>query len=215
MVATSKSRFGPFKMVNEKVNLSVSGGGDFTLMIDPNDKPNAYVAYDAWGNSHSILIEQLDKDYYDVSGKLTPYISAEKNEAPMLFERKGWYYLLFGHTCCFCAQGSGALVYVADSPLGDWKSMDTDINPVVKRERTVKAQCNYVISLESKTSGETQYLYTGDMWSTAPDGLKSHDIQYWSPPLEFNDDESPPTIKPMTFVDSFEINVQDTEHLLI
>lgn len=52
MVAISKSRFGPFTMVNDKVNLSVSGGGDFTLMVDPNDKPNAYVAYDAWGNGH-------------------------------------------------------------------------------------------------------------------------------------------------------------------
>lgn len=140
MVATSKSRHGPFTMVNEKVNLSVSGGGDFTLMVDPNDKPSAYLAYDAWGNSHRVLIEKLTADYRDVVPETaTEPISPKNNEAPMLFERKGWYYLIFGHTCCFCAQGSGALVYVAQHPLGPWTSMDTDINPVVKGHRTVKA----------------------------------------------------------------------------
>ena len=35
------------------------------------------------------------------------------NEAPILFSRHGWYYLLYGHTCCFCQPGSGARVQVS------------------------------------------------------------------------------------------------------
>ena len=42
-----------------------------------------------------------------------------------------------------------------------------------------RAQCNYVIEIEHGSGALTDYLYTGDLWSSAPDGLKSHDIQYW------------------------------------
>jgi len=38
VVATSKSASGPFEVVTEKAAITESGGGDFTLMVDPNDK---------------------------------------------------------------------------------------------------------------------------------------------------------------------------------
>ena len=63
-------------------------------------------------------------------------------------------------------------------------------------------QCNGVIQVGS------DFLYTGDMWSSAPDGLKSHDLQYWSPPLGWDDTTQPPTIRPMTFVSNFTISVR-------
>lgn len=34
--------------------------------------------------------------------------------------RKGVYYALFGHCCCFCYQGSGMYVFSAPHPLGPW-----------------------------------------------------------------------------------------------
>jgi len=75
IVATSKSAQGPFKKVTTKASIAVSGGGDFTLMVDPNDKNHtAYIAYDAWGNNHSILIEQLTVDYKDSLGILAKRI---------------------------------------------------------------------------------------------------------------------------------------------
>ena len=43
--------------------------------------------------------------------------------------------------------------------------------------REIKAQCNYVIKIDYKSGKDPDYLYTGDLWSSAPDGLKSHDIQ--------------------------------------
>ena len=36
------------------------------------------------------------------------------------FKRKGVYYAVFGHCCCFCMQGSGLFVYTASHPLGPW-----------------------------------------------------------------------------------------------
>ena len=108
MVATSNTPDGIFELVNEKAHIEISGGGDFNLMIDPNDSElTAYLAYDAWGNNHAIVIEQLTADYLDSlgaaasSGQITP----SGNEAPILFERKGIYYLMYGPLCCFCHQG--------------------------------------------------------------------------------------------------------------
>ena len=64
----------------------------------------------------------------------------------MIFERKGFYYLIYGHTCCFCDTGSGAETWWADNPLGPWKKFGIDINPVkLNGERTIKAQNNFVI----------------------------------------------------------------------
>lgn len=160
-----------------------------------------FLAYDAWGNNHAIIIEKLTFDYYDSLGKeaSSGQITPSQNEAPILFERKGTYYLFYGHICCFCQQGSGVEVWSAPHPLGPWKDMNLDLNPDhLISGREIKAQCNSVIKLEPDF-----YIYTGDLWSSAPDNLKSHDIQYWSAPLEFDDSQNPPTIKQMTFVDNF------------
>ena len=210
LVATAQSPSGPFSVVTEKAAIEISGGGDFNLMVDPNDENNtAYLAYDAWGNNHAVVVEQLTPDYQDSmgpaasSGKISPI----NNEAPILFERRGWYYLLYGHTCCFCEQGSGAEVWAADHPLGPWTNLHLDINPAsLLGRRDIPTQCNYVITVEDR-EGETQYLYTGDLWSSSQDGLKSHDLQYWSSPLSFDDSLSPPTITPMKFVNNFTIFV--------
>jgi hypothetical protein len=32
------------------------------------------------------------------------------------------------------------------------------------------------------------YLWIGDRWQSAPDGIMGHDFQYWSSPLEFDGD---------------------------
>ena len=36
-------------------------------MVDPSDN-QAYLAYDAWGNDHAIVIEKLTADYTDTLG---------------------------------------------------------------------------------------------------------------------------------------------------
>ena len=52
-IATSNSSSGPFNIVTQKAGIEATGGGDFALMVDPNDEMgSAYIAYDAWGNNH-------------------------------------------------------------------------------------------------------------------------------------------------------------------
>ena len=111
--------------------------------------------------------------------------------------------------------GSGIEVWSAPHPLGPWSDMNLDLNPDhFFTGREIKAQCNYVIKIEhhqlssrNNSGREPDYLYTGDLWSSAPDNLKSHDLQYWSPPLEFDDSVQPPSIKPMTFVSNFTLTL--------
>ena len=100
---------------------------------------------------------------------------------------------------------------MSEHPLGPWIDTGVDINPSDPSDilglgrREVPAQCNGVIVIE-QDDGHTEYLYLGDLWSSAPDQLKSHDIQYWSPPLEFEDGLDLPVIAPMKFVNNFTIN---------
>ena len=173
VVATSKSPSGPFETRTEKVDLTVTGAGDFTLLVDPKDNAG-YLFYDAWGNNHKVVVEKLTDDYLNSTAQNAVTISPSKNEAPMVLERNGWYYLMFGPTCCFCREGSGAQVYTAPSPMGPWTDSGIDINPKTGfmkiGDRTIKAQNNYIAHLNG------EYIYTADLWTSAPDHLKSHDI---------------------------------------
>ena len=96
IVAMSSEPEGPYQVVTEKANISETGGGDFTVMIDPKDDV-AYLAYDAWGNNHKVLIEELNENYTDSLGAATSTgpLSPSSHEAPILFERKGIYFLMY------------------------------------------------------------------------------------------------------------------------
>lgn len=228
VVATSPTPDGPFAVVTVTANTTVSGGGDFTVFVDPAPSADgaAYLAYDAWGNGHRVSIERLTPDYHNVlqpsvgTGPLSP----SGNEAPVLFERAGWYYLLYGNTCCFCSSGAGSHVMVARHPLGPWSEAGYDLNPGNwLGEHRIRAQENFVVQVQvlaespvphattpppapGQPKTQTLFMYTGDMWDSAPDHLKSHDLQYWQP-LAFNDTASPPVIAPLAFVDSFTLDM--------
>ena len=60
-----------FEVVNERANVEVSGAGDFNLMVDRRGgdaQAAAYLAYDAWGNDHAVVIERLTEDFTDSMG---------------------------------------------------------------------------------------------------------------------------------------------------
>jgi len=124
VVATSRSPLGPFTVTTHRASVAYSGGGDLTLFVDPRDSGAAYIAYDAWENSHRVSIERLTDDYLDSLGNSssTGLLSPASNEAPIMFLRAGFYYLLFGHTCCFCKAGAGSSVYV-DVVKANWVCM--------------------------------------------------------------------------------------------
>ncbi|CAM9121962.1 unnamed protein product, partial [Ectocarpus fasciculatus] len=209
VVASSPAPQGPFTVINERAAISQSGAGDFDILVDPNDASRAYIAYDAWGNDHRVIVEELNSDFTDASTNTEPsdFLTPTGNEAPIFFERKGWYYILYGPTCCFCKEGSGAEVLVSSSPLGPWTSMDTDLNPRLPDSlyRTIAGQNSFIFQVASADGGMT-VIFASDRWSSASDGLKSHDFQYWQP-LSFDDSVSPPTIAPLVWQDWFLLEV--------
>jgi hypothetical protein len=55
----------------------------------------------------------------------------------------------------------------------------------------------------SLADGTTAWIWAGDRWQQAPDGLKGHDPQFWAP-LEFNADGS---IAPLRWIDNFSLPI--------
>jgi beta-xylosidase len=203
IVAVSPRPNGPFHIVNSNASVMYSGGGDFALLIDPySSDGEAYIAYDAWENKHSVSVEKLTPSYHGSLGAQTStgLISSKNNEAPILFARNGWYYLLFGHTCCFCQSGANSRVFTSKHMLGPWNDSGVDINAA----KQIHGQENYVFEVQT-TSGP-RHIFTSDLWSSAPDHLKSHDFQFWYP-LVFNDSNVPPTIQDLSWVDSFYLDL--------
>ena len=50
-------------------------------------------------------------------------------------------------------------------------------------------QNNHVFRVAT-AAGTTEHIFVADLWQTAPDGTKAHDLQYWAP-LRFNDSATP------------------------
>lgn len=124
-VAVSKNPEGPFKIVNDNVNMARSelGLGDFGLFVD--DDGTAYISYNTI-NNHQVSVEKLSDDYLSSTMENGGVIS-EHMEAGSQFKRNGKYYLLTDYTCCFCNYGSGARVYISDNPLTGYQ-LTTNIN---------------------------------------------------------------------------------------
>ena len=209
VIASSSTPHGPFTVINEHATISQSGAGDFDILVDPKDTSRAYIAYDAWGNNHRVIVEELNSDFTDVLAKGVPsdFLTPTGNEAPIFFERNGWYYILYGPTCCFCKEGSGAEVLVSSSPLGPWSSMETDLNPKLPNSlyRTIAGQNSFAF-LVALADGSTDIIFVNDRWSSSPDGLKSHDFQYWQR-LSFDDSVIPPAIAPLEWQDWFVLEI--------
>lgn len=229
-VATAPEPTGPFTMRNNQVNITRlhNGAGDFDLFVDQVDG-SGYVIYSA---GYYISIEKLTPDFVYSTGeqavcgangsKLFPEYFVE---APVMFKRGTLYYALFGHCCCFCEQGSGIFVHTAASPMGPWnaipgnlacRSNASDEVEIVDGIPTpgqgclygnsndfsvTKSQQNFVIEVNTPTGVE--YIWTGDRWQQAPDGIKGHEPQYWVP-LSFGADGS---IEDVDWVDEFQIDI--------
>ena len=124
-VAISKNPAGPFKILNDDVQMARSelGLGDFGLFVD--EDAVAYISYNTI-ESHQVSIEKLDEKY-TASTMENGGVIAQNMEAGSQFKRQGKYYLLTDYTCCFCNEGSGARVYISDNPLSGYQ-MTGNIN---------------------------------------------------------------------------------------
>ena len=232
-VYAAASPEGPFALRNPQMNVTrlcpgpaatgtcgeAQGGcGDFDVFVD--DDGQAYIIY---GCNFYMSIERLTRDFYysayaddatkgnasapggKFSGTVFPDYFVE---APVMFKRGDVYYVLYGHCCCFCFQGSGIIVYTSSSPMGPWiKQSGGDLacqqrsalsDPPAaslgaiptpnqgclyggaNKVSSTHAQQNFVIQVPDSKGGVT-FVWTGDLWQQAPDGIKGHEGQFWVP----------------------------------
>ncbi len=200
-VAVSDTPTGPFAIVNPKVVLTEAANrpGDGSLFVDADG--TGYFIYTVIGKGHEIRIERLSDDFLGSSGEASPPLGTG-SEAPAMFRRAGRYYVLFDHTCCFCPQGSGARVFVAGTPFGPYRELP-NINRGAGGKPVVAAQQTFVAAIPAANGPE--FIWMGDRWESSPDGVKGHDLQFWSAPLRFTDDGA---ILPMDNVSDWKLSVQ-------
>ncbi|CAF1097557.1 unnamed protein product [Adineta steineri] len=225
-VAISETPIGPFVVVNTALNITRGSSGDFDLLVDTDGK--GYIIYSA----NSMNVEELTTNYYYTTSSPRYVFPETFVEAPVLMKREGTYYALYDWCCCYCFQGSGVMVYRAQSPLGPYlQQQDGDIacktiNRTISNTRihtsinalptpgqgcqyhngnttsTLRSQQNFVIKV-TNAQGLTTFVWTGDRWQQAPDGIKGHEPQYWMP-LHFNSDGS---IDTLDWIDEFTVDV--------
>ena len=156
-------------------------------------------------------MEELTADFKDSLGAdyRSPAVSPKSNEAPAVLQRGEYFYLMYGHTCCFCKEGAGAKVQWTNNPIGEWTDTQIELNPkddgFMARDNKIKGQHSMIIRV-AQANGETGYVFVSDLWSSAADDLKSHDLQFWQL-LEFDDTVNPPTIKPLEWRDTCELDL--------
>jgi hypothetical protein len=158
-------------------------------------------------------IERLTPDYTASTGDFAEGGPCE--EAHAGFKRKGVYYALCTNYCGFCSDGSSTFVDIATAPPGPWRrqgggghsARPTALNRLVAGDIACwynassprpsadgciegcapfhgvsipRAQLNDITQI-----GDTQFVWGGDRWQQAADGLKSHDLQSLLP-MEFD-----------------------------
>ena len=196
-VATSSSPTGPFVIQNKNIALRYQDNGDENILVD--DDGTAYLIYTTLSKGHSISIERLSPDYLTSLAATDPTQSSgvfgDSNvEAPAIFKRENIYYAVFGSCCCYCGSGSVVTVYTSTSgPLGPYTKRSVlaalgasgSTNNYDASQNFGSQQTDIFAYTDS--NGDEQFLYIGDHWQSAPDGLKSHDFTVWAP-LSFTTD---------------------------
>ncbi len=196
-VATSKTATGPFTIqVLNVTTTQYQQDGDENIFVD--DDGTGYLIYTSIAQGHGMSIEKMTPDFKGTLGASASsgIFGLTFSEAPMIFKRQGIYYAVFGHCCCYCESGSEVTVftsttgalgpYTQQTSLGQLHSQSTDI-------------FRYLDS-----AGDEQFMYIGDHWQSALDGIKGHDFTVWAP-LQFSKDGMQVTTA--GFQDNFTITV--------
>jgi len=200
-VAVSDTPIGPFVITNLSAHLVGKGPGDGSLFVDDDGK--GYYIYSSMKEDYGVRVERLTPDFLDSTGD-TGNVMAKGCEAPVLFRRYNTYYALCGPVCADCGHGSEVQVFTSATPLGkyttkpqaninrptDFQVKFQEQNGSISRVETnsyaviVAAQQTWVAKFP--IADGAIYIWMGDRWDSRPDGIKGHDFQFWSPPLEFS-----------------------------
>jgi hypothetical protein len=85
-------------------------------------------------------------------------------------------------------------VFTASSALGPFTERTNINRQAGNGSPIVAAQQTWVARIP--TPDGPAFLWMGDRWGSRPDGLKGHDLQFWSLPLKFAPDGSILPLKP-------------------
>ena len=101
---------------------------------------------------------------------------------------------------------------MAQNPLGPWIDTKIELNPQLslKGDHKIKGQNSYVIRV-ALSDDSVGYVFASDLWSSAADNLKSHDLQYWHL-LQFNESDplTAPKINGLVWEDYIQLDQKES-----
>jgi len=156
---------------------------DMTLFVDDDGK--AYQIYSSEENS-TLHISQLTDDYLASSGSFVRVFENRYMEAPAIFKRDGYYYLIASG--CTSWDPNAARFALAENIMGPWHEWENPCRGVNPQngcgpDRTFGGQSTYVQSVHGL---EDACIALFDIWcpTNAIDG------RYVWLPIEFNEDRT-------------------------
>ena len=162
---TSLGRFNPIGHMSR----------DCTLFVD--DDGNAYFISTARDNL-DLHIYKLSEDYLSIDRLVRVLWPGQQQEAPTMFKRNGFYYLLTSG-CTGWAPNQSSYAW-CDRIDGEW-SLRRNLGD----DKTYRSQPTWVLP-KKNAAGETTYWYLGDRWGGGGDAyFKS---EYVLLPLRFESD---------------------------
>ena len=215
-VAISDTPTGPFTIVNSNVHLSCSYPGDGSLFVD--DDGTGYFIYTAIDQEHAVRVERLAPDYLSSSGQTSAIFAHgaeapllfKRNQVyyvlcgPLCaFCHEGSDVLVFTSTSPLgpfnlapninrqMKYNISALwtqpIWAAGFPEAKYACSLTNHDASFPNNAPViPAQETWVAKIP--LSDGPIFIWVADLWKSAPDGVKGHDFQFWSSPLQFTND---------------------------
>lgn len=217
-VGTAPAPGGPFTFRGFAGNSSFNMG-DFALFVDADARAYAIITHGLGGaGPRDMYVFALTANYLSFDAAVPPVKLPGPRlvEAPAMFRRGATVYALLGGCTCMGLYGGGVAVLTAPAPLGPWTNVTDALDPGCAMERqstcfqmgpgalcnpVTQAQQNFVVEVPL-VGGATALVWTGDRWQQSPNGKYDEQPQTWLP-LAFDGD----TIKPLAWVDSFELDV--------
>jgi hypothetical protein len=195
-IAVSDTPVGPFTIVNTNVlrSFAKKQPGDGSLFVD--DDGRGYYIFTAIAEDYSVRVASLTPDFFSLTGDTSPVL-AKGAESPLMFRRNDLYYVLFGPLCAFCPEGSIVQVLTTSSPLGPSFHPCPNINrqgtnpvPIIPGQETWVAKI--------PTPDGPAFIWMADLWGMTFDGQRGHDLQFWSTPLVFSNNDDILPLKPIS-----------------
>lgn len=149
---------------------------DCTLFVD--DDETGYFISSARDNQ-DLHIYKLSDDYLSIESKVCTLWPGQLREAPVLFKRNGYYFLMTSGCTGWDPNQSS---YAYSKEIG--KVWSERIN--LGDETTYHSQPTGIIKRENPVTKEEEYLYLGDRWGGCGDAY--FESEYVLLPLKFKDD---------------------------